>query len=223
MPWQGLRPKLESPQVLASQLINECLGKHSGLRDELLGLGHAFEMDPFVEDSIVLEIAMAQLVREIFPRCPIKFMPPTRHMQGDIFFSHVYDAMFNLVGSMTGQSIQLLGMATESNHNPHMQDRFWALKSANYIFNGTRSLFDEVQFMSNGKIMRQSRQILDRTHKMLKRIHESSLFDAIEQGLFAEMPRAKDGGKGYDGVFEKTRRYFNPFLEMVPGATVPRR
>lgn len=201
-------------QVLASQFINECLARHAGLRDEQIGLGHAFEMDPRIEDSLLLEIAMAQLVREVFPRCPVKYMPPTRHKQGDVFFSHVLDAMFNMVGVMTGQTVQLLGMATEASHNPHLQDRFWALKSANYIFNAGRSFFDEVQFSNNGKIMRRARQVLETTHRYLKRISEMSLFEAIEQGLFAEMPRAKDGGRGYDGVFEKSRRYYNPFVEL---------
>jgi len=37
-------------------------------------------------------------------------MPPTKHKTGDIFQSHVHDAMFNLVGIATGQSIELLGM-----------------------------------------------------------------------------------------------------------------
>ena len=32
-----------------------------------------------------LEIAQAQLVRQIFPRHPIKWMPPTKHKTGDIF------------------------------------------------------------------------------------------------------------------------------------------
>jgi beta-lysine 5,6-aminomutase alpha subunit len=204
-------------QVLASQFLNELLAKNAGLRDEQIGLGHAFDMDPFIEDSILLEIAMAQLVREIFPRCPIKYMPPTRHKVGDIFFSHVLDTMFNLVGTMTGQSIQLLGMCTEANHNPHLQDRFWALKSAGYVFKGGRSLSDEIQFSPNGKIMRRARQVLETTHRMLTKISEVSLFDAIEQGFFAEMPRAKDGGKGYDGIFEKTRRYYNPFSEAMGG------
>lgn len=202
-------------QVLASQLINESFAKNAGLRDDQMGLGHAFEMDPTIEDSFLLEVAMALLVREIFPRCPIKYMPPTRHMQGDIFFSHTLDAMFNLVGSLTDQSIQLLGMATEANHNPHLQDRFWALKSANYIFNATSSLCDDVQFVPNGKVMRQARQVLERTHRLLQKVYHLSLFDSIAQGLFAEMPRSKDGGKGLDGVFEKSRRYYNPFLEIT--------
>lgn len=204
-------------QVLASQFINEQLAKNAGLRDELIGLGHAFEMDPAIEDSFLYEIAMAQLVREVFPRAPIKYMPPTRHKQGDIFFSHVLDAMFNLTGTMTGQAIQLLGMATEANHNPHMQDRFWALKSANYIFNAARSMSTEVQFVTNGKVMRRARTVLDTTQKFLGKIRDLSLFEAIERGFFAEMPRAKDGGRGFDGVFEKTRRYYNPFLPQSGG------
>lgn len=201
-------------QVLASQFVNEHLARNAGLRDELIGLGHAFEMDPFIEDSFLYEVAMAQLVREIFPRAPIKYMPPTRHKQGDIFFSHVLDAMFNLTGAMTGQAIQLLGMATEANHNPHMQDRFWALKSANYIFNAARSMNTEIQFVTNGKIMRRARTVLDTTQKYLSKIRDLGLFDAIERGFFAEMPRAKDGGRGFDGVFEKSRRYYNPFSQQ---------
>ncbi len=199
-------------QVLASQFINEQFARNAGLRDDLIGLGHAFEMDPQIEDSIIFEIAMAQLVREIFPRSPVKYMPPTRHMQGDIFFSHVLDTIFNVVGTMTGQSIQLLGICTEANHNPHMQDRFWALKNANYIFNAGFSLKNEMQFTPNGKIMRRANTVLDNTGRYLKRISRDGLFTAIQNGMFAEMQRDTEGGRGLDGVFETSRRYYNPFL-----------
>ncbi len=199
-------------QVLSSQFMNEQFAKNANMRDDLMGLGHAFEMDPQIEDSILFEIAMAQLVREVFPRAPIKYMPPTRHMQGDIFFSHVLDTMFNVVGTLTGQSIQLLGICTESNHNPHMQDRFWAIKNANYIFNGGMSLRNEIQFAPNGKIMRRANTVLENTYRYLKRIEKEGLFAAIQNGLFAEMPRDKEGGRGLDGVFETSRRYWNPFL-----------
>lgn len=199
-------------QVLASQFINEQFAKNAGLRDDLIGLGHAFEMDPNIEDSILYEISMAQLVREIFPRAPIKYMPPTRHKQGDIFFSHAMDTVFNLVGAMTGQGIQLLGMCTEANHNPFMQDRFWALKNANYIFKAGLSLRNEITFTSNGKVMRRANSVLENTNRYLHRIARSGLFRSIEKGMFAEMPRAKDGGRGLEGVFERSRRYYNPFL-----------
>ena len=104
--------------VLASQFINEAFALRAGLREEQMGLGHAFEIDPWHEDSLLLEIAQAQLVRQIFDRHPIKWMPPTKFKTGDIFHSHVHDAMFNLVGVATKQSIELLGMFSEAVHTP---------------------------------------------------------------------------------------------------------
>ncbi|HBF13688.1 MAG TPA: D-lysine 5,6-aminomutase subunit alpha [Deltaproteobacteria bacterium] len=202
-------------QVLASHFINEQFAKNAGLREEQMGLGHAFEMDPTIEDSFVYELAMAQLVRDVFPRHPIKYMPPTRHMTGDIFTSHVYDAMFNLVGVATKQVVQLLGMNTEAIHNPHLQDRFLGLKNANYIFNSARSLGDEIQFNPNGKLARRARSVVDNTLDFLKKIKEHGLMETIENGYFANMPRKRDGGRGLEGVFQKARRYCNPFMDIL--------
>src|SRR5205823_11198858 len=69
--------------VLASQFINEAFGHRAGLRDEQLGLGHAYEINPAIEDSFLLELSQAQLVRQVFPRHPIKWMPPTKFKTGD--------------------------------------------------------------------------------------------------------------------------------------------
>ncbi|HYP23445.1 MAG TPA: lysine 5,6-aminomutase subunit alpha, partial [Actinomycetota bacterium] len=66
--------------VLASQFLNERLARVAGLDEEQMGLGHAFEIDPAVPDQIMMELAHAQLVRECFPRHPLKYMPPTKHM-----------------------------------------------------------------------------------------------------------------------------------------------
>src|SRR4030095_2144935 len=179
-------------------------------------LGHAFEMDPQIEDSILMEIAQAQLVREFFPYSPIKFMPPTRHKTGDVFFANLYDGLFNLTGAMTGQSIQLLGMATEAIHNPFLMDRYISLKNANYVFRGAHDLYREVAFLPNGKIARRARQGVEGAFKLLKRVQGLGLMGAIEHGLFAHMPRSREGGKGLDGVFQKERGYYNPFLTSPP-------
>lgn len=183
-------------QVLASQFINEQFAMRAKLPPELMGLGHAFEMDPAVEDGFLYEVAQAQMIREIFPRAPIKYMPPTKHMTGDIFFSNVMDALFNVAAIFTEQSIQLLGIPTEAMHNPHIQDRFWALKNANYIFNNMRHIGDEITINPGGKMARRAHTVLDNVYKFLRKIETTGLMKAISRGVFADVSRDEDGGKG---------------------------
>ncbi|MBQ3594093.1 MAG: D-lysine 5,6-aminomutase subunit alpha, partial [Bacteroidales bacterium] len=70
--------------VLASDLINEQLALAAGLKEEQMGLGHAFEMDPELENGFLYELAQAQMTREIFPKATLKYMPPTKFMTGNI-------------------------------------------------------------------------------------------------------------------------------------------
>ncbi|GAB4003010.1 hypothetical protein GCM10029992_43030 [Glycomyces albus] len=100
--------------VTVSQLLNEYFAHEAGLPDELLGLGHAFEINPEVPQSFRMELAHALLARQLFPDAPLKWMPPTRHMTGDVFRGNLLDGFFNLAGVMTGQSILLVGMMTEA-------------------------------------------------------------------------------------------------------------
>lgn len=201
--------------VFASQFINERFAQNANLPPEQMGLGHAFEIDPKMEDGFLYELAQAQMVREIFPRSPIKYMPPTKHMTGDIFLGNVMDAMFNISAIITEQSIQLLGIPTEAMHNPHLQDRFWSLRNANYIFNNARSIGDEISFNPNGKIARRAHTVLENTHKYLQKIEATGLMKAISNGMFADISRDENGGKGLDGVFQKDREYFNPVFDLL--------
>jgi beta-lysine 5,6-aminomutase alpha subunit len=201
--------------VLTSQFINEKFAQNALLPPDLMGLGHAFELDPAIEDGLLYELAQAQMVREIFPRCPIKYMPPTKHMTGDIMFGNVMDAMFNVCGIVTEQSIQLLGIPTEAMHNPHLQDRYWSLRNAKYIFNNARHIGDEITFSPNGKIARRAHTVLENTYKYLRRIEAMGMMKAISKGVFADIARDEDGGKGQEGVFQKDRRYFNPVLDLL--------
>lgn len=204
-------------QVLASQFINESFALKANLPSELMGLGHAFEIDPAIEDSFLYEFAQAQMIREIFPRAPIKYMPPTKFMSGDIFFGNVLDAMFNVAAIFTEQSIQLLGIPTEAIHNPHIQDRFWSLKNANYVFNAMRHISDELGIIPGGKIARRAHTVLENAHKYLAKVESTGLMKAITRGQFADIERAEDGGKGLEGVFQKDREYMNPVLEALKG------
>ncbi len=203
------------PQVLASQFINEQLALAADMLPEQMGLGHAFEMDPTIPDSLLYELAQAQLVREVFPKSPIKYMPPTRHKTGDIFFGHLLDAMFDLVGVITRQDIQLLGMATEAIHNPLLQDRFMSLKAANYIFNAARGFEDEIEWSPNGKVIRRARSVLEDAQKLLQKVEQLGLFKAIHEGLFANMQREMDGGRGMEGLIRKEAHYLNPMQDAL--------
>jgi beta-lysine 5,6-aminomutase alpha subunit len=201
--------------VLASQFINEAFALRAGLREEQMGLGHAYEIDPWLEDSFLLEIAQAQLVRQIFPRHPIKWMPPTKHKTGDVFFAHVHDALFDLVGVTTNQSIELLGMFSEAIHNPLLMDRFLALKATRYVYNAAKHLGEEIEFAPSGRVAQRAVQVLDEAHQLLEEVASETIWSAIARGAFADVKRTREGGKGFAGVIPRTPDYCNPLLAAL--------
>ncbi|MBT9155392.1 MAG: L-beta-lysine 5,6-aminomutase alpha subunit [Firmicutes bacterium] len=198
--------------VLASQFINEQLAHLSGLPDEQIGLGHAFEIDPDKEGSMLLELAQAQMARQIFPRAPLKYMPPTKHMTGNIFRGHSMNALFNLTSVLTGQGIHLLGMLTEAIHTPFLQDRYLALENAKYVMGAARALADEITFVPGGKAEQRADEVLTKALALLERVEQIGLMEAIEQGIFADVKRSRFGGKGLDGVAKQAHDYYNPFV-----------
>ena len=201
--------------VLASQFINEAFALRAGLREEQMGLGHAYEINPWLEDSFLLEVAQAQLIRQIFDRHPIKWMPPTKHKVGDIFFAHVHDAMFNLVGVTTEQSIELLGMFSEAIHNPMLMDRYLSLKATKYVFSACKHLGEEIEWKRDGRVAKRAEAVLDEALTELRSVHKDSIWDAIGHGAFADVKRTRTGGKGYAGVAERGADYMNPILDAL--------
>lgn len=199
--------------VLVSQFINEQLAKQAGMKEELIGLGHAAELDPRIPDSLLWELAQAQLVRQLFPRSPVKFMPPTRYKSGNIFFAHVLDTLFNLLAVWTNQGIVLLGMPTEALHTPYILDRFLSLESALHVRNASRSFPLELRFRKNGQAEQRARQLLHQTAETLLKIQKVGIWDSLSRGYFSQIRREKKGGKGYEGVFKKGKFYLNPFLD----------
>lgn len=205
----------EAHTVLASDLINEQLALLAGLPEEQMGLGHAFEMNPDTENGFLYELAQAQLIREIFPKAPLKYMPPTKFMTGNIFKGHIQDAMFNMVGIMTSQGIQLLGMPTEAIHTPFMSDRYLAIENARYIFGNMRDLGGEIEFKEGGIIRKRAKEVLDNATSLLEQLVEEGLFNALEKGIFGGIKRHREGGKGLQGVARKADHYYNPFIELM--------
>jgi beta-lysine 5,6-aminomutase alpha subunit len=207
----------EAHTVLASDLINEQLALIAGLPEEQMGLGHAFEMDPMLENGFLYELAQAQMIREIFPKAPLKYMPPTKFMTGNIFRGHIQDALFNIIGQWTHQGLQLLGMPTEAIHTPFMSDRYLSIENAKYIFNNMKDIGEEVEFKEGGIIRSRAKEVLDKATELLENMEREGLFTALEKGIFANVKRPKNGGKGLDGVTLKAENYFNPFIPLMKG------
>lgn len=201
--------------VLASDLINEQLALMAALPEEQMGLGHAFEMDPMLENGFLLELAQAQMTREIFPKAPLKYMPPTKFMTGNIFRGHIQDALFNMIGIWTHQGLQLLGMPTEAIHTPFMSDRYLSIENARYIFNDMKSIGEEMEFREGGICRERAKTVLNNALELLKEIEIEGLFTALEKGIFGDVKRPMNGGKGLAGVVTKGDNYFNPFIELM--------
>jgi beta-lysine 5,6-aminomutase alpha subunit len=208
--------------VTTSQLLNEYFAKEAGLEDWQLGLGHAFEIDPDVPDSFRLELAHAMLARDLFPKAPLKWMPPTRHMTGDVFRGYLLDGFFNLVGALTGQSILLVGMMTEAVVTPWLSDRDLALQNVRYVMNAAGNLHEDFRPAPGGFIEKRAQHVLDESIRLLDDIaHDTDatglppLLSAIADGTFGLMKRPADRGRGLEGVARKARDYYNPATELL--------
>ncbi len=210
--------------VTVSQLLNEYFAKEAGLEDWQLGIGHAFEIDPSIKDSFRLELAHALLARTLFPDAPLKWMPPTRHMTGDVFRGYLLDAFFNLVGTLTDQGILLVGMMTEAVVTPWLSDRDLALQNVRYVLDAAGGLREDFQPAPDGFIAQRATQVLRESIDLLEKIAGDTdeaghppLLAAIADGTFGLMKRPPDGGRGLDGVARKADGYFNPATEILEG------
>jgi beta-lysine 5,6-aminomutase alpha subunit len=208
--------------VTVSQLLNEYFAREAGLADWQLGLGHAFEIDPSIPDSFRLELAHALLARQLFPDAPLKWMPPTRHMTGDVFRGYLLDAFFNLAGALTGQGILLVGMMTEAVVTPWLSDRDLALQNVRYVLEAAGDLHEDFHPAPGGLVEARARQVLEEAITLLQRIAADSdpegdapLLAAIGDGTFGTMRRPPTGGRGLEGVAPRSASYFNPATELL--------
>ena len=212
--------------VTVSQLMNEYFAKEAGLADWQLGLGHAFEINPEIPDSLRMELAQALLARQLFPKAPLKWMPPTKHMTGDVFRGYLLDGFFNLVGAMTGQDILLVGMMTEAVVTPFLSDRDLALQNVRYVLGAAGGLAEDFNPPRDGFIQTRARQVLSEAVELLEKIVNDSgqpgsvpLLQAIGDGTFGLMKRPADAGKGLDGVVERAPGYDNPASTLLEAGT----
>jgi beta-lysine 5,6-aminomutase alpha subunit len=208
-----------APSVTASQFINHQLARESGVPDGQIALGDAFEIDVPVRNGLLYEWAQAQLTRELFPDCPVKYMPPTRHMDGNLFRTHASDTLFNLVTIATGQGVQTIGVPTEGIFTPHIHDRVLGLQNVDYVFNAAQDLGEEIEFRRGGIIQTRAQEVLAAAHVLLERIAQTGLFEAIEQATFGDVSRGVEDGRGIEGIVTTEEGYFNPVVDLMREAS----
>jgi beta-lysine 5,6-aminomutase alpha subunit len=200
--------------VFASNFINERLALNAGMAPAQIGLGRAAEIGPDINGQLSLEVANALLGKQLFPSSPSKWMPPTRHLDGDVFQAYLLQGTYNLVANLTQQDIVLLGMLSEGVHNPYVSDRELALRNAAYLRRACHSFADNFSLDSNGAIVRRAREVLVRCVEMLREVERIGLLGALHKGMFVGVKRDPLGGHGADGILEKGPEYFNP-VEMI--------
>jgi len=201
--------------VIVSQLLNEYFGREAGLETWQLGFGHGLEINPALPDSFLLELAQAQLVRELFPGAPLKYMPPTANLTGDALAGCLLDTFFNLAGVMTDQSILCVGMLPEGIELPFRADRDLALANTRYVRAAAGRL--GLSFTPDSFVIERAHQVLDEAIGLLRRISTDGLLNAIADGTFGATRRPPDGGRGLDGVVARAERYFNPVIGLLEG------
>lgn len=209
-----------APSVVASQFVNYFLARESGVPDEQIAVGNAFEIDPAVTNGLLYEWAQAQLTRELFPDCPVKYMPPTKHMEGNPLRTHACDSLFNLVTVATRQRIQTIGVPTEGVHTPHIQDRVFGLENCRYVANFARDLADEIEFAEGGVVRRRAAEVLASAERLLTEIVHIGLVGAVEAGVFGNVSRGRLDGRGADGIVEVDDDYLNPCTELMAAVDV---
>ncbi len=201
----------EAHTVTVSQLLNEYFAHEAGLADWQLGLGHAFEINPELPDSFRLELAHALLARELFPDAPLKWMPPTKHMTGDVFRGYLLDGFFNLVGALTGQGILLVGMMTEAVVTPLLSDRDIALQNVRYVLDAAgRPRTRTSTRRRTASSQQRATQVLAEAVDLLGRIERRRPAQRHRRRHVRHHETPRRQGKGLDGVAETGRRLLQP-------------
>ena len=76
-------------------------------------------------------------------------------------------------------------------------------------------LGSEIVFKDGGIMQNRAADVLKKATDLLAQIEQLGIFETLERGIFADIKRPRDGGKGLDGVVNKAAGYFNPFLEPM--------
>jgi beta-lysine 5,6-aminomutase alpha subunit len=195
-----------APSVTASQFINRQLALDSGVPDAQIALGDAFEIDVAGRQRPAVRVGAGAADARAVPDCPVKYMPPTRHMDGNLFRTHAADSLFNLVTIATGQGIQTIGVPTEGIFTPHIHDRVLGLEERRLRVRrrARPRRGDRVQARRHRPDARPGGAARARTS--CSSGSPTGLFAAIGEGVFGDVSRADRRGPRHRGDRRDTTR-----------------
>ncbi|MBN2876913.1 MAG: D-lysine 5,6-aminomutase subunit alpha, partial [Bacilli bacterium] len=96
-----------------------------------------------------------------------------------------------------------------------MSDRYLAIQNAKMIQKSMKDLHEEINFKEDGMIQKRAHQVLDESLTLLREIKRKGMFHSLADGVFADTKRPIEGGKGLDGVFQKSPKYLNVISERL--------
>jgi len=74
-----------------------------------------------------------------------------------------------------------------------------------------------MEFREGGIARARAAEVLNKSIDTLEKIEKEGLFSALEKGMFGDVKRPRNGGKGLDGVAPKGSNYMNPFINLMLG------
>ena len=203
--------------VLAIQFINEAFAKRAGparradgarprVRDQPVARG---QLPPRARAGAARAADLRRATRSSGCR-----RPSSRRATSSRATSH--DAMFNLVGVTTNQSIELLGMFSEAIHTPLLMDRYLSLKARAYVFNAARAPRRRDPVEAGGIVEKRAREVLDEAHELLDEVQAR---DDLGRDRPRRLRRREAHAHRRQGLRGRRREratdYVNPILDAL--------
>ena len=136
-----------APSVTASQFINYQLARDSGVPDEQIALGDAFEIDVPVTNGLLLRVGAGAADARAVPRLPGQVhAADAAHGRQPVPHARVPTRCSTSSRSRPARASRRSACRPRAIFTPHIHDRVLGLENVDYVFNAARDLGEEIEF-----------------------------------------------------------------------------
>ncbi|MBI2346542.1 MAG: hypothetical protein HYV03_06635 [Deltaproteobacteria bacterium] len=187
-------------------MLIEAMGEEAGLQPEQISPCGGLVIRESRAERLALELAHAQLTRELFPHAALGFYCPAEETSPEslplaVAIANVTEASYCVLAGPGSRSVAIEA-AMGAVHR---------LRAIGALFNDTA---DDIAFSNNGKVIRRTHTVLNELTKALQMLHHRDFLKLTaeeREGLFA----VPDGGAGIEGVLQKGKYYWHPVEEWA--------